>query len=124
MVLLVDDDQDLRDSIADLLRQRGYHVTTAEDGYAAMSIITGNGVPCIVLLDLVMPGMDGWQFLGAMQNDPHLAAIPIVIASAHAATHAPPAGAIAVLHKPFDFDELFSVVARHCGPGGSGASAC
>ena len=124
MVLLVDDDQDLRDSIADLLRQRGYSVATAEDGHAALSIITGNGVPCIVLLDLVMPGMDGWQFLGAVQHNPNLSAIPIVIASAHAKTHAP-AGTVGVLHKPFDFDELFSVVARHCGPGGSAASpAC
>lgn len=121
MVLLVDDDQDLRDSVADLLRQRGYKVATAEDGHAALAIITGTRMPCIVLLDLVMPGMDGWQFLGAVQSDPNLSAIPIVIASAHAATHAPP-GTAGVLRKPFDFDEMFRLVARHCGPGGASAA--
>ncbi len=115
MVLLVDDDQDLRDSIAELLRQRGYVVATAEDGHAALAVIAGNGMPCVVLLDLVMPVMDGWKFLAAVQADPHLSAIPIVIASAHAATHAP-SGIAGVLHKPFDLDELFAVVARHCGP--------
>ncbi|HXU73582.1 MAG TPA: response regulator [Polyangia bacterium] len=123
MVLLVDDDQDLRDSVADLLRQRGYTVATAEDGHAALAIIAGARVPCIVLLDLVMPGMDGWKFLAVVQADPTLSAIPIVIASAHAATHAP-AGTAGVLRKPFDFDELFTMVARHCGPGGAPAAAC
>jgi CheY-like chemotaxis protein len=115
MVLLVDDDEDLRDSIADLLRQRGYFVETAEDGHAALATIARHSRPCVVLLDLVMPGMDGWKLLGVMQADPLMATIPIVIASAHAATHAP-SGAAGVLHKPFDLDELFAVVERHCGP--------
>jgi CheY-like chemotaxis protein len=115
MVLLVDDDEDLRDSIADLLRQRGYFVETAEDGHAALATIAAHRTPCVVLLDLVMPGMDGWKFLGIVQADPQMSSIPIVIASAHAATHAP-AGTAGVLRKPFDLDELFAVVERHCGP--------
>ncbi|MCU1278810.1 MAG: glnG5, partial [bacterium] len=92
-----------------------YKVVTAEDGQAALTTLAQLGVPCIVLLDLVMPGMDGWKFLAVIQADPQLATIPVVIASAHAATHAP-AGTAGVLRKPFDFDELFRVVARHCGP--------
>jgi CheY-like chemotaxis protein len=117
MVLLVDDDEDLRDSIADLLRQRGYAVATAEDGHAALAVIAGSmRTPCIVLLDLVMPGMDGWTFLALVQADPATATIPVVIASAHARSHAPPAGIVGILHKPFDLQELFTVVARHCGP--------
>ncbi len=116
MVLLVDDDEDLRDSIADLLRQRGYTVATAEDGHAALAVIAGMPMPCIVLLDLVMEGMDGWTFLALVQADPATATIPVVIASAHARSHAPPAGIAGVLHKPFDLQELFTVVARHCGP--------
>ena len=115
MVLLVDDDEDLRDSIADLLRQRGYPVATAEDGHAALAIIAGSRNPCIVLLDLVMPVMDGWKFLAVVQADPAMASIPVVIASAHAATHAP-TGVAGILHKPFDMDELFATIARHCGP--------
>jgi len=115
MVLLVDDDDDVRDAIADLLRIRGYKVTTAEDGRAALDVIGRSALPCVVLLDLVMPGMDGWHFLAVIRADPVLATIPIVIASAHAATH-PPTGTNEVLHKPFDLAELFAVVERHCGP--------
>ena len=115
MVLLVDDDDDLRDSISDLLRARGYSVVTAVDGRAALDAIARHQRPCVVLLDLVMPGMDGWKFLAVVKGDPLLATIPVVIASAHAATHAP-AGSDGVLHKPFDLSELFAVVERHCGP--------
>lgn len=115
MVLLVDDDADLRDAIADLLRIRGYTVTTAEDGHAALEVIGRNTLPCIVLLDLVMPGMDGWKLLAVLRGDPLLATIPVVIASAHAATHAP-LGTAGVLPKPFDLSELFAIVERHCGP--------
>jgi len=115
MVLLIDDDADVRDSIADLLRARGYLVATAEDGRAALDAIARDELPCVVLLDLVMPGMDGWKFLAVVRADPLLAAIPVVIASAHAATHAP-SGAAGVLHKPFELPELFAVVERHCGP--------
>lgn len=115
MVLLVDDDEDLRDSIADFLRISGYFVSTAEDGRAALDAIANQRRPCVVLLDLVMPVMDGWKFLAVMQGDPALATIPIVIASAHAATHAP-AGTAGVIHKPFDLTELLAVVEQHCGP--------
>jgi CheY-like chemotaxis protein len=118
MVLLVDDDEDLRDSIAELLRRRGYRVATADDGHAALAIIATTQLPCVVLLDLVMPGMDGWKFLALVQADPVMSSIPIVIASGHAATHAP-TGIAGVLHKPFDLQELYEVVARHCGPGGA-----
>jgi CheY-like chemotaxis protein len=116
MVLIVDDDEDLRDSIGDLLRQRGYVVETAEDGRAALATLATSEAPCIVLLDLVMPGMDGWKFLAVVQANPQMSSIPIVIASAHAATH-PPAGIAGVLHKPIDLDALYTVVERHCGPG-------
>jgi CheY-like chemotaxis protein len=115
MVLIVDDDKDVRDSIGDLLRQRGYVVQTAEDGHTALASLARSKMPCVVLLDLVMPGMDGWKFLAVVQADPMMAAIPIVIASAHVATHAP-SGAAGILRKPFDLDELFDTVARHCGP--------
>jgi CheY-like chemotaxis protein len=115
MVLLVDDDEDLRDSVRDLLQRRGYTVATAEDGAAALSKLAQMERPCIVLLDLVMPGMDGWKLLTALQADPTFAAVPVVVASAHAATHAP-AGAVSVLRKPFALDELFRVVEHHCGP--------
>ena len=78
-------------------------------------MLSGGGAPCVVLLDLVMPVMDGWQFLTSVQADPALSQIPIVVVSAHAATHAP-AGSAGLLRKPFAFQELFQTVEQHCGP--------
>lgn len=116
MVLLVDDDEDFCDSIRDLLLRRGYAVATARDGQQALDTISANRVPCVVLLDLVMPGMDGWRFLSVVKANPQMSSIPIVIASAHSATHAP-TGVEGVLQKPFALSELFSFVERYCGPG-------
>jgi CheY-like chemotaxis protein len=116
MVLIVDDDEDLRDSVRDILHRRGYEVGTAADGQAALQILktTAKHV-CIVLLDLVMPIMDGWQFLAAVRAQSSLSSVPIVVVSGHAATHAP-SGVDRVVRKPIDLSELFSVVEKHCGP--------
>lgn len=113
MVLLVDDDEDIRQAIGDLLRVKGYAVITAADGAEALSVLANPARPCIVLLDLVMPGMDGWKFLAVVQTDPGLSAIPVCIMSAHAATHAP-SGCAALLHKPFELDDLLRIVSEHC----------
>lgn len=114
MVLLVEDDEDIRESIAELLRRRGYDVVTAADGHDALSVLARGDRPCIVLLDLVMPRMDGWTFLDRVHADPANAEIPVVIVSAHGGTHAP-AGTAGVLRKPFELDDLFRVVADYCG---------
>lgn len=120
MVLLVDDDQDFCDSIRDLLLRRGYAVVTARDGQQALDTLSVSQAPCVVLLDLVMPGMDGWGFLTVVKADPQMATIPIVVASAHSATHAP-TGVAGVLQKPFALADLFSYVERYCGPARIGA---
>jgi len=112
-VLLVDDDEDIRQSIGDLLLAKGYPVITAADGAEALSILANATRPCVVLLDLVMPGMDGWKFLAAIRNDPSLSTLPVVIVSAHAATHAP-TGCAGLLRKPFELDDLLHIVAQHC----------
>ena len=115
MVLVVEDDEDVRDSIFDALTRKGYQVAVAENGQEALAVLAGRPHPCVVLLDLVMPVMDGWQFLSSVQLDPVLARIPVVVVSAHASTH-PPAGTSQLLRKPFDFHDLFQAVERHCGP--------
>jgi CheY-like chemotaxis protein len=124
MVLLVDDDQDVREAVGDFLGVVGYEVALAENGSAALARLAAEGVPCIVLLDLVMPVMDGWQFLDVVHADARLAAMPVVIASAHAETH-PPRDVAAILPKPFDLDTLLRLVEEHCGPppGASPAAA-
>ena len=115
MVLIIEDEDDVREAFADLLKHRGYHVTTAANGQEALAFLAQHPDPCVVLLDLVMPVMDGWQFLSALQSDPALAQLPVVIVSAHAGSH-PPAGSIEILRKPFELDDFFAVVERHCGP--------
>jgi CheY-like chemotaxis protein len=115
MVLIVDDDEDLRESVRDLLHRRGYDVGTAADGRAALEILRAAERVCIVLLDLVMPIMDGWRFIEAVRRQSSLASVPIVIVSGHAATHAPE-GVAGIVRKPIDLSELFAIVERHCGP--------
>jgi CheY-like chemotaxis protein len=115
MVLIIDDEEDLRESVRDLLLRRGYRVATAENGREALALLARIERPCLVLLDLVMPVRDGWQFLATVQADPVLAQLTIAVISAHASTHAP-AGCNDLIRKPFELADLFTVVARHCGP--------
>src|SRR4051812_20813559 len=62
MVLIVDDDEDVREAVRDLVGMKGYRVEEARDGEQALALLERTEVPCIILLDLVMPVMDGWQF--------------------------------------------------------------
>jgi CheY-like chemotaxis protein len=82
-VLLVEDDDDIRDAVQDALERRGYQVLTAEDGQKALALLRALPVlPGVILLDLTMPVMNGWEFMSAQAADPALAAIPVVVLSA------------------------------------------
>ncbi len=107
-ILVVDDNPDARETLAEALQIAGYDVRTAEDGRLALEMAVRRR-PALVLLDLMMPVMDGWQVVEAMRVDPGLASIPVVIVSA--ATSAPPAG-LPVIHKPASFEEVLDVVRR------------
>jgi CheY-like chemotaxis protein len=100
-VLVVDDDRDLRDALADLLGGEGFHVTCAGNGREALDSLAS--APCdVILLDYMMPEMHGGEFRAAQRALPQIAAIPVILASA--ACSAPAAAAIepaAVLRKPF-----------------------
>lgn len=115
MVIIVDDDQDIRDTFGDLMRLRGYKVMLARDGQEALELLQRGPEPCVILLDLVMPVMDGWQLLSRLQVSHRLRHIPVVVISAHAAG-TPPAGVQRILRKPIDIADLYSAVAEHCGP--------
>jgi len=111
-VLVVDDDSDLRELMADLLRGRGYAVEEASDGSAALAAMR-SATPAVVLLDLVLPGcIDGWGVLHEMKTDPALSAIPVCVCSASPVRL--PAGTT-ILKKPVPFSELYRVVESHCG---------
>jgi CheY-like chemotaxis protein len=116
MVLLVEDDVDVREAVTDTLEDAGYQVMTARHGQEALDLLrTRDPRPCLILLDLMMPVMDGWQFRELQSKDPALAEIPVVALSAHGGLHA--LGAADHLRKPVQLRALMDVVARFCGNG-------
>lgn len=109
-VLVVDDESDIREAVSELLEDEGYEVVSARDGAEALRK-AHEFHPSLVLLDLMMPGMNGWEFRARQKDDPELSRIPVIILSALGRT----AGidAAAFLQKPFELDELLSAVRRH-----------
>ncbi len=109
-VMIVDDDPDIREALAQLLEIEGHDVSTAGDGRCALELLRGRP-PDVVVLDLMMPVMDGWEFREAQRKDPRLSAIPVIVISA--ATHRGPIDADEFLPKPFEPARLLELVARH-----------
>ena len=114
-ILVVDDDADLRQTLQLLLNDSGYRVTAAANGQAALDQLTAGARPDLILLDLMMPEMNGWQFLERARADPALASIPVVIMTARKATDSLPVPSPEVIRKPFDSAMLLSAVARRAG---------
>ena len=116
LLLLVEDHDDLREAVAELLRWEGYTVAEATDGDDALAQLQGGLSPCLVLLDLNMPRSSGWTFRAAQRHDPRLAAIPVVALSGHhgVAQQAEALGVEDYLSKPLDFDKLLRIVRRTC----------
>jgi CheY-like chemotaxis protein len=81
-VLIIDNDVAVVDALSELLDTEGFEVTTAMDGQAALDLLRRCPLPCVILLDLMMPGMDGWDFRQAQLNDKDLSTIPLVIMAA------------------------------------------
>jgi CheY-like chemotaxis protein len=111
MVLLVEDDPDIRDIVQDVLEAEGFDVVPASHGKQALEFldgVRGGTRPVLVILDMMMPLVDGRRVLEAIRADQDLASIPVVVMSAIA--HEKPAGATAFLRKPFSLDTLFDAV--------------
>lgn len=114
-ILVVDDDDDIRETIRDALEMSGYPVVTAENGRVALDKLATMDRPGLILLDLMMPEMNGPEFLAAGLASRILEGIPVVVVTAyhHLAAKAPKA--TAVVEKPLDLDVLMSWVERFCG---------
>ncbi|ATB30008.1 response regulator [Melittangium boletus] len=110
-ILLVEDDQDIRETVCELLEMEGYPTVTSNNGQEALAQLHRMARPCLILLDVMMPVMDGHTFMARMRAEELLADIPVVVTSA---SHRPPAGASAYVPKPIDVDELMTIVKRHC----------
>jgi CheY-like chemotaxis protein len=116
-VLVVEDDEATRTAVVLALRQQGYATTEAADGAAAAAALRAGPPPRLVLLDLMMPATDGWDFLATRRLDPVLAAVPVVAFTAAGGVGQDTARALgvdAVVSKPAEFDELLAVVRRFC----------
>lgn len=109
-VMIVDDDEAIRESVADVLQLAGYEVSLAEDGLQALSILQAAPHPALILLDLMMPCMDGRAVMASLAADPSLATIPVIAFSAYAGQFDLPEGT-KVLRKPVGLDDLLNAVA-------------
>jgi CheY-like chemotaxis protein len=111
-ILVIDDDSDIREVVGESLRFAGYEVATARDGREGLAACR-RFRPTLILLDLMMPGMTGWEFRAAQLRDPLLAPIPVLVVTALG--HDPDIQATAVLPKPFRLDDLLAHVRRFAG---------
>jgi len=89
-----------------------YVVVTAEEGQDALFKLERIERPCLVLLDLLMPGMNGWEFYTKMRQLPNLDGVPVIVHSS--ASERAPAGVTQVIQKPITFDRLLAVVSKYC----------
>jgi len=113
-VLVVEDDRDIREGLVDLLGDYGYTVRGASNGREALELLGGASLPGIILLDLMMPVMDGWQFMEEVSGRRELAGIPICIITAGDSKNTRGPSVVSVIRKPFDAATLMGVVERHC----------
>jgi two-component system, chemotaxis family, chemotaxis protein CheY len=113
-LLVVDDDDDIRETLTDLLTTEGYEVSQAKQGLDALAQLRKGLWPSLILLDLMMPKMNGWEFLEAQRADPSIADLPVVILSADRSplSRAVDAQVRARLAKPFDISQLLAVIER------------
>jgi CheY-like chemotaxis protein len=113
--MIVEDDPDTREMLGKFLELEGFDVSTAANGRVALDQL-GHGVaPCVIILDLMMPVMNGWQFREAQSSDPRLSQIPVVVVTAAGARADIPAiAAHAWLSKPVDFDRLLRTITPLC----------
>jgi CheY-like chemotaxis protein len=118
-VMLIEDDPDVAEAVFDVLTDDGYEVTHACNGRVALELLGATGEPpSLILLDLMMPEMDGPEFRAAQLRDPRYADIPVVVLSAdrHGAEKARELGAFAFVTKPLHPDQLVSVVEQSAHP--------
>jgi len=113
-ILVVDDDQGIRETIGELLRDQGYDVSVAAEGEQALKICRSQPIPDLILLDLRMPGMDGTEFTRRKDQDPALAQVPVCVITAFRDSTSIPRGAAVVLRKPLGSADLVMVARRFC----------
>ena len=109
-VIVVEDEPDIREVVAEALADEGYDVTTATDGASALQLVRERP-PDVAIVDLMLPGLDGPAFLRQCRADPRCAQMQVIVVTAARGTRLDGLDAQAVVTKPFDLNELLNVVA-------------
>lgn len=113
-ILIIEDDESIRESMKNVLELNGFQVAVAADGQEAIQCLgTLPELPCVILLDMMMPGMNGWQFLDFQRANPKYAGIPVIVCTALKAT-AHTVRASAILPKPVELKLLIAAVKAFC----------
>ncbi len=120
VILIVEDDTDIREALAQILSDEGYEVLSAPNGKVGLDRLRERK-PDLILLDLMMPVMNGWQFREKQRADEQFAAIPVLVISADASAgqEAAALGAKGFMQKPIELEVLLASVATHCLPAAS-----
>jgi CheY-like chemotaxis protein len=111
-VFVIEDEEELREMLREALELNGYTVVTAAEGQQALERISAIQNLCLVILDLVMPGMNGWDFFEQLRQRAGYGSVPVVVYTS--SPIAAPQGAARVLQKPMTFERLLSTVREYC----------
>jgi len=111
--LVIDDDQDIRETLRDIIEAEGYPVVCASNGQEALSLLTKGFRPGLIVLDLMMPVMSGWDFLMKLRQSHTLSEIPVAVISA-SGVRSTPSGATHLVRKPLELDAVLDLVHEYC----------
>ena len=117
-ILIVEDDREIREALRDVITLEGYQAVEAENGKVALDLLRQGGIakePCLILLDLMMPELNGWEFLELRRKSDAIAAIPTIVLSAVSDSKLPK-GAVKILRKPVNLISLLEEIEGYCTP--------
>ena len=112
-VLVIDDDEMIQESLREVLLDEGYEVLLAQNGVDALAKLKQGPPPTVILLDLMMPVMDGWQFRAEQKKDPALARIPVIVITAAGNAVRASVDADLFMTKPVRLEDLLAAVGRY-----------
>jgi len=114
LVAIIEDDAEFRGMLRELIEEKQYRVVAFGNGAEALATLRDEVVPDVILLDVAMPGMDGFDFLRFRNDDPRLAAVPVVLVTNAKPHERPTVGVNDVVRKPIDIDEILFAIKRYC----------
>lgn len=113
-ILIVEDEKDILFTLKEFLESENYHILVAENGFEAMQLLKTSGIPDLILLDMKMPVMNGWEFaIEFLDKHDHQSPIVVITAAADAEQRAKDISAVGWVEKPFDLDVLLKTIKKY-----------